>query len=852
MRSTPQKSAGVAPEIAIEWHETDTHIVLAVADNGDGIPDRVVGRVLDFSSRTSDKAAYRAPTRGAQGNALKTIMGISIALGNPRSVIQIAGAGACHRLEIWITPAGEVKFEHRREDGPDGGARVAVSFPKEDQHWEPDEWARRFAAFNPHATIKTRKIECGINQGQQASNSWDFSFEPTPNDRFRKFLPTDPTPAHWYSGAEFATLTHLKAARDPQQTVGDYVSEFKGLSARWRSVAAGRPKTIGELCESETTIFDLHAAMIAAAKAPLPEILGRVGPEHLQRHINSAFGVKGDRVWYRHRFGVTDAGTPFLVEIAIAETQREGSVITGLNYSAPFGSDPIADRHLAARDAAGYGIAGFLSECGVFNNKFETDRRRELYTAAIFHMVMPLLPSLDRGKSRLSIHQDIAAAAAEIIAAAAKELTAEHSRWRRQQHRENIALDVEEREERRAVRSQQLTKAEAVNSILLDVYLEQTDGERIYVTARDLYYAVRPIYAEMDVRPSKDGHGRETAELNFKYFAQTVLPEFRRTRHELPFVDYKARGWLILPHSGEEFSIGDKELREFKFPELETNKILFIEKDGVWQTLKQTGGIEFAKRYDMAILAGQGYATVAMRRLLALASAQDWQAFCWHDADPSGYDILRAVAEETKRMPDHRIDVFDLGLTVADAAAMGLQSEVFARKKGLPNATLERLTPEERRLFEGRKVAIGAGKYEWLCERFELNAIPIMERVAYLESKLAEIPNLVGKVVPPDDRLPGVTRSIFSARMLDAVRREVESRIDPKAIAAAAFKRLKLPNAYGDATKDRLLRRLAKSPESTWRSALHGTVSEHDLDRRDIVTAVAEAIAEFMNRDDAP
>lgn len=437
----------------------------------------------------------------------------------------------------------------------------------------------------------------------------------------------------WYSKAEFAALAHLKAAHDPHQTVGDFVSEFKGSIG---ALAQGRRwprKTNGELCESEVAIAGLHDAMLGAAKAPQPEILGRVGPEHLREHITDAYGVRGERFWYRHRYGVTDHGMPFMVEIAIAKTLRQRGLVTGMNYSASFEIDPIAGAHLEARGASGYGLAGFIAECGAYNQQIESEWRREIYTAAAFHLVMPILPALDRGRSRLAVPREIAAAA-EIIAKAAKEFSEEHRRWRRQRHRDNAAMDADEREERRAARSEQIAKVEAVNSILLDVYKEETDGERIYVTARDLYYAVRPVYAEMDVRPLKDRRGRESTELAFNYFSQTVLPEFRRTSQELPFVDYKVRGWLILPHSGKEFLIDDRELRDFKFPELETNKILIIEKDGIWQTLKQTGGIEFAKRHEMAILAGQGYATVAMRRLLALAGEQHWQAFCWHDADP--------------------------------------------------------------------------------------------------------------------------------------------------------------------------------------------------------------------------
>lgn len=151
------ETAGVAPVVEIEWSETITYIDLAVKDNGSGIPDHVVERILDFTTWTSDKAAYRAPMRGAQGNAFKTVVGIPFVLGDHETIIEIDDSGSRHRIAIWIIPAGEAKFQHIREDGPDGGARVAISFMKERQRWEPNEWARRFAALQSARRDKNPK-----------------------------------------------------------------------------------------------------------------------------------------------------------------------------------------------------------------------------------------------------------------------------------------------------------------------------------------------------------------------------------------------------------------------------------------------------------------------------------------------------------------------------------------------------------------------------------------------------------------------------------------------------------------------------------------------------------------------
>ena len=70
------ETAGVQPEITVTIETGGDIQLVTVADNGAGIPPGVVGRILDFATLTSDKALYRSPCRGAQGNALKTIIGI--------------------------------------------------------------------------------------------------------------------------------------------------------------------------------------------------------------------------------------------------------------------------------------------------------------------------------------------------------------------------------------------------------------------------------------------------------------------------------------------------------------------------------------------------------------------------------------------------------------------------------------------------------------------------------------------------------------------------------------------------------------------------------------------------------
>ena len=75
---------------------------------------------------------------------------------------------------------------------------------------------------------------------------------------------------------------------------------------------------------------------------------------------------------------------------------------------------------------------------------------------------------------------------------------------------------------------------------------------------------------------------------------------------------------------------------------------------------------------------------IACRDLLARTEFRDMTIFVLHDADTDGYNIARTLGEATDRMPDHNIEVIDLGLTVPQAIDYGLETEQFTRKVELP------------------------------------------------------------------------------------------------------------------------------------------------------------------------
>ena len=94
------EEAEVAPDITVIV-EPDRIIV---QDNAGGIDAKTIESILDYTIRVSSREAYVSPTRGAQGNALKTILAMGYVLdgaaGDAAGVTIIETRGVAHRIEF--------------------------------------------------------------------------------------------------------------------------------------------------------------------------------------------------------------------------------------------------------------------------------------------------------------------------------------------------------------------------------------------------------------------------------------------------------------------------------------------------------------------------------------------------------------------------------------------------------------------------------------------------------------------------------------------------------------------------------------------------------------------------------
>lgn len=108
------EKASTAPTIAIEV--VDGQII--IVDNGPGIPAETVAGILDFTVRISSREAYVSPSRGAQGNALKTIIAMAFALDGTNGETVIESRGVVRGVFKVNQARQEPKVEHFRAESP--------------------------------------------------------------------------------------------------------------------------------------------------------------------------------------------------------------------------------------------------------------------------------------------------------------------------------------------------------------------------------------------------------------------------------------------------------------------------------------------------------------------------------------------------------------------------------------------------------------------------------------------------------------------------------------------------------------------------------------------------------------
>ena len=340
-------------------------------DNGPGIPPETIAGIIDYNVRISSREAYISPTRGRQGNALKSILPMAYVLGGEnKGETWIEARGVKHRI---LFSVNQIKQEPvvKRTPAPSRvttGTRITVFWPAKATVEYQNEYDRtreaeatfetdvikdllsEFIWVNPHLTLLFRADGKTVLEHTATNPGWS------------KYRACDATSAHWYSLEQFERYAGALIARDQEHqarhprasrektTVRDFIAQFRGMKPTDKQKLVLR-----ELGAAHMSLYQFYGSekkvnhqrmekllgLLQEHTRPVrPELLGVIGEEHLRQMIVKAGGESAS-VKYIVKSGIAD-GVPYMVEIAFCpfkawvdgEAAPDRLLITGVNFSA--------------------------------------------------------------------------------------------------------------------------------------------------------------------------------------------------------------------------------------------------------------------------------------------------------------------------------------------------------------------------------------------------------------------------------------------------------------------------------------------------------------------------------------
>jgi hypothetical protein len=353
------EEAEIAPVISVAVKPES----IVIQDNGGGIEAGTIAAILDYSIRVSSREAYVSPTRGAQGNAVKTILPMGYVLDRERregpnaeavgeTVIETRGLK--HRIQFRVDHVNnEPRITHATSPSPLAkGTRITVKWPAIQLFNDVTyldyaqhrflELAEGYVWFNPHLTLRVRWEGKEVVRASASNPGW------------QKWRPRDPTSAHWYDEARLQRYLAAHVARDRDRKrdrpVRQFIAEFRGLSgsAKQRRVLAevgcshvSLRQFFGVDRVNRAGIAQLLASMKRHSKPVAAKHLGVIGADHLRTRFELAGGdMKTFK--YDRRFGLTEDGIPYVVEAAFGlhrsgldqqQSHDRRKFVTGVNWS---------------------------------------------------------------------------------------------------------------------------------------------------------------------------------------------------------------------------------------------------------------------------------------------------------------------------------------------------------------------------------------------------------------------------------------------------------------------------------------------------------------------------------------
>ena len=758
---------------------------VVIKDNGPGIPDHVLDVVLDFTAFGGSNRHHKLPTRGAQGNAVMTIIGIASVWG--LGIEFGRKAENTLRLDVDIDQVRQ-RVDPVREivtNKPEG-SYIKVELPElpwkrgGSKYADIVEIVRQFAWINPHITFMV------VESWGPKRTVWSV-----PRISGAKPAMTgapDCGAASWFTVDEFGDRLAADVRARPDMTIAQWMREF--MKADVKMAPSG---SIGARVPDDKNALLLLAeawrrSTIRAGSQVDKPGFNPMGRERMAATLTMMGADEKSPSEYASASGVFDrkgAKVPYLVEVCLVQmpegSHRAPDPMLAMNRTVLYGSPSFSNLKWREK-VRGHWHEQVRGDLSTLARSYSIDRGK--YSAAwMIHITCPSPGYTGYGKQ--SFETDwLGPTLGECV--------------------ERVTLQVRKQKHGEAKRKKQGRKHDkTIRQKMFEnlgaTLKRDTENGALPILLRQLYYGFR-----------KDWYTLDDRELHYPTFCAYV-DEYERDIAGREICLKDPRGTMFEPHSGRVVQLGTSQVRDFKPKKWEGHTIIFLEKENLAHLLRN---LKIGKRWDAIIVGAKGFAVHAIRDVLQkykqLLGTQV-KIICLHDADPAGYLIGHDLRTNLPRF-GHNVDLklIDVGLTMAEARAMDLQDEPFpvVKVRGGTPALQEwskiynmrrivvkdhdgtrrpLLEPEAWDAFMPREVR-GSEKPRWvtstvLGRRVELNAMPPRVFGKWVESKLEE--HGCAKVRPPDEIVDKALRhsretqvnremgELFMRMMGDDVRLEV-------------------------------------------------------------------------------
>ena len=333
----------------------------------------------------------------------------------------------------------------------------------------------------------------------------------------------------------------------------------------------------------------------------------------------------------------------------------------------------------------------------------------------VFHFISPYFIFKDAGKTEIDITSIITDLAKELRKALAKE---------KKRYDSSIEKPIQ--------------NTDLLRPYMDDAFSLASTNGKYAITARQMWYKIREISGAPDEAYTAftqtvltewiNNHPEYEDKINFANRGVFYIGDKQdglgtaNVRNFINNIDKASNTFNCYGGVGDIVYIDDNFNVEYKY-----DKVLYIEKTGFDDIFKAE---KIGEKYHMIIVSGQGFATRAAKTILYALQNKGLKLYCMHDLDISGVNIFKSF-QTTNDKFEHPIDIEDLGITIEDVYRYNIQPEQVEKGKSDRDKLLS-MSDEYKIFFDG-------GRY---YNRVELNAFTTEQILEIMDRKLSLVNNL--------------------------------------------------------------------------------------------------------------